>query len=286
MNNNKRIECIDIAKGIAIFIVCWIHIASNVGAFIPATIAPFFMGTFMLLSAYFYKPGKGYFQNVKKRFKQIVVPLILYSAIALIVYYLFLLARGTAPEFIELPKAYGGTLIDFYAFKPIVDTGNPAGQIQNVLYPVVGPYWFLLRIFISELIFFAVADWALKSIKRLIPVIIVLLSITCALNLLLPVHLIFQLENCFAIAGLMLAGAYAKQRNVVDYIENNYKSVKYWIVAAIVLAAYLALFPLKAFGVKLVDGEFGPILGWSVFPWFATVLVGTYLLLILCTFIN
>ena len=65
MPESKRIECVDITKGLAIIVVVISHLVMVTS--ISNAITRVFgglMGVFFMLSSYFYKPGKGYLFNV------------------------------------------------------------------------------------------------------------------------------------------------------------------------------------------------------------------------------
>lgn len=290
VNKTKgRIGNIDIAKAVAIFFVCWLHIAKNS---IPTTLEKLFsyiMGTFFLLSAYFYKPNQGYLKNVLKRVKQIIIPMIKYSALVLLIYLLFLVIRGEeitgANSFTNLLKAFKNVFYDSYSLKKV-----GAFFIEDNSYSIIpGAFWFLNRLFFSELIFFAIADWTIVSLKRLIPVVLGLIMATFLVQHLIGYHLPFQLEICFAVVGLMLIGSYARQKNIANFISTKFNTIKYWIIVVVFAGCYWALLPLEAFGKVLSFGIFSTLEqthAWYIFPWLATTLIGSYLFLVLCSFLD
>lgn len=284
-----RIGNIDIAKAIAIFFVCWLHIAKNT---IPYQIDRFFsyiMGTFFMLSAYFYKPNQKYFNNVLKRIRQVIIPMLIYSALVLLLFMLFLVIRGESLEgansFSKLIKAFFNVSYDSCSLLKI---GETLGE-ENSYSIIVGAFWFLNRLFFAELIFFAIADWTIVSIKRLVPVVLGLIMATFLVQHLIGYHLPFQFEICFALTGIMLIGAYAKQKNLAKFIAEKYKTILYWVIVVVGVGCYWALLPLECFGSSLYAGIFSSmnnIQAWQIFPWLATTLVGSYLFLVFCTFLD
>lgn len=281
----KRIVSIDIAKGIAIIIVCARHLVNVVGVKGMATYLPFAMGMYFMFSAYFYKPGSGYWQNVKKRIKQVLIPFLVYQFIVLFGYYLFRLLIGNPIDLFVVINDYKDTVIDRYAFTPILSTYTSTNSPVSIARHA-GPSWFLLRLFCAELIFFAVADKALESKKKAILTVFGLCTISVVLNLVLPYHLPFQIENLFSIAGIMVVGAYAKKCHVVEYIEQEYQTKKYWLIFVGTLIGYLLLNQLGCAGTDLITGVYGPWIGWSIYIWLPTNILGTYTFLVVCFFIG
>lgn len=285
-NKKERIGSIDIAKGLAIFFVCWFHLASSSIPMVAGYLFSYIMGTFFFLSAYFYKPNQGYSYNVTKRLRQVVVPLLKFSAIIIVIYAVFNLIRGETVSVTQMFEAYKNNIFDPYSLTKISESVKIE---SNSYYNIVIPFWFLSRLFFSELIFFAIADWAISSLKRLIPTVVGLITITFLVQQFVGYHLPFQFEVCFAIAGLMLVGAYLKQKKIMDYIETQYKSIKYWIIVIVSIAIYTVLLILfQAVGKGLRLGRFasGEFHSWHVYPWLLTTLAGTYFFLVLCSFFD
>lgn len=285
----SRIGSVDVAKAISIFLVCWLHIAYNTVPNGLSGLVSYIMGTFFILSAYFYKPNQKYLSNVTKRIKQIVIPMAKYAVLVLLLFMLFLVIRGReltgARSFAKLLEALGGV---FYSSSSLTKIGVFGGN-PNAYGIIVIAFWFLNRLFVSELIFFAIADWTIVSLKRLIPVAVGLILATFLLQHLIGYHLPLQLEVCFSIVALMLVGAYARQKNLLQYLGEKFNSVWYWVIVAVCVLAYWGLLQICEFGQNLSFGLFGELTNsetWHVFPWFVATLIGSYLFLVVCTFIN
>lgn len=80
---NKRINFIDLAKGIAIFLVVVGHIETI--PFIKSTIYSFHIPLFFLLSGYFVDFSKDFGFQVKKMFRSLIVPYLVIGVIWLII---------------------------------------------------------------------------------------------------------------------------------------------------------------------------------------------------------
>lgn len=281
----KRIESIDVAKGIAILVICLRHLANAVGGPLMSTLFPYLIGTFFIFAGYFYKPGSSYLNNVTKRFKTVLVPFVLYTFIVLFGYWLFRLAVGNPIDFGMVATDFKSMMLDRYAFKPFKSDFAPNTSTDSIS-RYAAPAWFLPRLFCAELIVFAIADWALKAHRNMIYSIAGLLSISAVLNLVLPFHLPLQFENWFAMAAMELVGTWARQEHVGEYLESAYKTSKYWLVAGVVLTFYVLIVQLGCTGNDLVSGVYGPWIGWSIYLWLPTSVAGTYLLMVTCNLVN
>lgn len=289
MPENKRIECVDITKGLAIIVVVISHLVMVSGLSDAITrVFGGLMGVFFMLSSYFYKPGKGYLFNVKKRFFQVVIPFLVYTFVVIILCYVYELILGTNPDFGEYLKAYWERLYDSSSLTAInlgPNTGmggRPVNAGSSIMRMALVPAWFLHRMFFSELIFFAVADWALKNVKRAAGTIFALLSITVLYVQFSPVHLPLQLDTCFAIAAIMLFGSYMRKLDAATYIETHPWDKKKTITTCIFLVLYViaAIFLSDFFGRALIMGKFGTVGSLSVYIWFLCQVIFFYVMLL------
>lgn len=88
ISQTKRIEALDIAKGLAIFLVVWMHCIQYIGnsSFdnqLYSIVYSFHMPLFLLISGYlFYKSlGKDFRTTIKKRAVRLLVPNLLWGGI-------------------------------------------------------------------------------------------------------------------------------------------------------------------------------------------------------------
>lgn len=86
ISQTKRIEALDIAKGLAIFLVVWMHCIQYIGnsSFdnqLYSIVYSFHMPLFLLISGYlFYKSlGKDFRTTIKKRAVRLLVPNLLWG---------------------------------------------------------------------------------------------------------------------------------------------------------------------------------------------------------------
>ena len=289
MTENKRIQCVDITKGFSIILVVMLHLVEDAGISTAVNrVLGGYLGVFFMLSSYFYKPGKGYWFNVKKRFFQLVVPLLFYNLVVLILCYVFEVIAGTNAGILDYLKAYWDRIYDSTSLTAISLNSDSLTSLPSVLGDsivniVLRPSWFLNRLFCSELIFFAVADWALRDVRRVCAAIFGLLTITVVYVQFSPVHLPLQLDTCFAIAGVMLFSSYMKKLNLAIYIEKGRWDKKKLLITGAFLAAYAAavLWLSDFFGSVMMEGKFGNAGSVSVYIWFVCMVTFFYIMLLI-----
>ncbi len=274
----KRLESVDIAKGILIIFICCLHIGNRAMPWVQLPLSG--VGIFFFISGYFYKPKLAYMDNVKRRTKQILIPFLVYGIVGLIVVFAFERMRGSEISFEHLADAIVRHVFDNYCLHPL---GESTTSHTIALY--VLPMWFLIRLYISELIMFIFADWAIVSLRRMLLAVVSLLTATFLWGTYVGINLPFQLNTCFAIAAMLLAGAYARQHKLFDFIENGKCSLKYWGIALAVAAAFAGLLMTSASEYRIVKGFFGNTQSreqmWTVYLWFPLNICGTYLMVML-----
>lgn len=289
MASKERVQCVDIAKGLAIIAVAMVHIIqdSAVSAGLNRWIGGF-LGMFFILSSYFYTPGKGYRFNVQKRIFQIVIPLLVYNLVVLVLCYVFETCTGSAAEPLDYVKAYWDRIYDNTSLTAVSLTADTSADMTGLLVGdsivniVLRPSWFLNRLFFTELIFFAVADWALESFRRVCGVIFGLLTVTVLYVQFFPVHLPEQFDSCFAIAAIMLFGSYMKEIGCAVFIEKGPWDRKKVIISAAFLACFVlaGLWFSDFYGCELMTGKFGTAGSLSVYLWFVCQVIFFYVILL------
>ena len=226
----------DIAKGLMIFAVIFCHtvplpqLADTILRSILGMVIPFFF----FISGYNYKEpeslpdtfkGKAglYWQRVKKRLRQILVPLLFCSVILLGIGagYVALPFVNTDQTSLDMVKAFAG----FWISEPISSAVglHTIGTFAGIerLYE---PNWFILHMTLAYVIFYAVVDWALSNKKRYISVMFALIAVSCIFNF-FHLKMPWGFENSAAYAAIMLMGCGVKHKKL--FSEERY-SKKYW----------------------------------------------------------
>lgn len=130
--SNSRIEYLDIAKGLCIFLVVMIH--TGVPEIIPHIYASKVV-LFFVLSGYFYHDDIPCVSFIKKKMHTLLVPFLFFYVISYVFYYLMIAWK---PSFATLTDAKG--IFDCFTQKNYFN----------------GPVWFLLSLFEIQMIVFLI----------------------------------------------------------------------------------------------------------------------------------
>lgn len=273
--HKKRMTEQDIAKGLAILLVVFVHsveLKTTAMNWLVATTG-YAMPFFFFMSGYNYKPGRGTWgQNVTKRAKQLLLPLLYYSVgiyVVMTVYFLF--RQETTVSFAL--RSFGS----FWLTRPLSEwVGIATDMTADPFFALLVQGWFLQFMMSAYLVFYLVADFALKNASRFISVCIGLLSVTCAF-VSFEVTLPWGLHAAPLVAAMMLAGAmFGKQK----LLHRETVSAKWNLLN--VLAAfgiYLILGLLYPRAGQFAAGMLGHGIGfWDVFITFLAAILGSYIL--------
>ena len=253
----KRNQVIDITKGFGMIIVILFHLLGMMPAIVDKLNIIFagILGIYFILAGYFYKPGKrSKIENIWNRTKNLLVPFIIYYVLVCLfcTMWVFLSHGGTLKECLIDAWVY------FYhgSFQPVGPDRVPA--ITVPFYYIMGP-WFFPVMYLASIIFYLVADFAMKSIKHFSLTFIMLCVVTGVLTISLPVALFWDLQNCFALAALMLLGTAASRFDLVNKYFSKI-TLKNTIIAILSLAIVIFIntskHPIQ--GLDLSHGFFGP----------------------------
>ncbi len=276
----------DVLKGFGAVGVVFIHVmtlgpttTNSIGS--TPLIELFYSGLmmFFILSGYFYKPGVKPLDNIKKRAKQILIPFVVFCILLTVIMALYGDILGYHSEVSEVIDVIVKTLTS-YAFM------MPAEEYDAYSLISVG-WYFLMAAFVGMVVFYIIADKALKNNRNFVITIICLLVITAIINFVTEgMMLPFRIQVAPLVAAFMLVGAFFKTKNVAEFVENEWKTRKYWIVLAIALAVGLSFAYFFPTGMKFYKDIFGDYLGWSVFTFFVLNVACGYVLWCLAGFIS
>ncbi len=239
----------DIAKGVAILYVILIHcipMTEDVDIVVRALLGTA-LPVFFFLSGYNYKPNNlTYSQNLKKRAKQLFIPLLKYSLSVLALMVIGLLVLGKKSEIISIFKSY----IGMWLTDPIATRlGFPTIGTYTGIQRVFEPYWFILYMFAAYVIFYAVIKYAYASVPGYLSIMYACVMGSTILNrfgIVLP----WGLHNAPVYASIMMSGSIFKKYDLF-----NSGVSKKWSVVNFIVAAVLTIF----FG--LVNSRAGQLSG-------------------------
>ena len=281
ITGSGRIGILDLYKGMAIMGVIITHLVllqngtdGHTGD--PSAIVQFmFSGLimFIVISGYFYKPGKSYLGNVRSRVVPLFTIFIVMTILMTVVMYLYLMVLGydlSQYDLIDtllasiLGKGYA--FVDFTSpeFIPYIDVPAP--------FYVSTQMYYLGVLCFAYLIFFALIDRVIGDWRKLVATIAVLFLITSAYIEFVHLQTPFYIHMVPMFAGFLMVGALLRKLNFAHFLENGLRDKRYWIglfVAIIFTGLTLILFPADT---DITLGKIGDYGIFSVFTFAATSL--------------
>lgn len=274
-------------KGLAIFGLVMIHFVFNTTGTGESDSSPVFefiytfLFMFFVVSGYFYRPERGFWNNTKKRLSQLLVAYVVCTVVLTTVMYVYLVLTGYSIDPSELPYVIGRCLIGKSAFQAYGDEIPMFGVFE-----IIQGYYFIEIMIVGFIIFYAVADWALKDVKRTIFTIFVLASVTCLIVEGLRFKLPLYAESAPLAAALMLMGAVMGKHKVATYIENEWRTKRYWAIVAVlfIIGAFMVtFFPT---GLRFNTSRYGEYGGWSAYPFLVLAISCGSVMLVLSSFLS
>ena len=274
-------------KGMAIFGLVMIHLVfdtSGTGDTDSSVAFEFiycFLFMFFVVSGYFYRPERGFWNNTKKRLSQLLVAYVLCTVILTAVMYVYLVMTGYSLEPSELVNVTWRCLIGKTAFQTYGEEVPFFGVFE-----IGQGYYFIEIMIVAFVIFYAVADWALKDIRRSLLTMFLLATVTCAIVEVIGVKLPFYAESAPLAAALMLAGAVMGKYKIASYIENGWRTKRYWaifIIMFVIGVVFISFFPT---GLRFNTSRYGAYGGWSAYPFLVIAISCGYVLLTVSSFLS
>lgn len=262
----------DIAKGLAILMVLALHtLMLHKGIFtIVSGMFGFIMPFFFFMAGYNHRPYRyTYGQIIRKRARQILVPFFVYSLAITVLAGAYYLLTGQLTL-----KQVSDTYLLHLLSRP---TGRMLGiESASGLYSCIMMFWFIQMLFTASLVFYAVADYALASVPRLISVFFGLIMVTMVFahfDLRLP----WYLSEAPAIGAMMLMGAFFGQK---DLLSNRTPKRSIIINSVVSYAVFMALAVTFRTGFimggTLWDTKFNEWKEWTVLLSVVYAIAGTY----------
>lgn len=274
----KRIEYIDIARGLGIMLV----VIGHSGSPFRNIIYLFHMALFYFISGYFYKDEYSYnpLSFLKKRIKNLYIPFIKYGLIFLCLHNLFkgMYIYGSTIKYYDLIK-FIKCLINILTFQNTEE--------------LLGTFWFLSSLFIIEICFSLISFFIQKFIKKRKELIRFLIMLLCNFlgymlslynicltrnsHTALSVLWIFYLGYMFKIyedkiknniyllilsfCTLILFNCYGR----IELYQNHYENPFYLFICSI-SGIYMILYISKLLCIKKINVNFIKYLGRHTLP--------------------
>lgn len=229
----RRIDYVDIAKGIGIMLVIMGHIEYDYVPFCGSVHIPLFF----ILAGYLYDIDKTqsrtYGELMGKRVKRLLVPYFIYNIVLYIKYLLKLIFSHTFTAKLGLQGFLGFVYSSALFYKNVPAEENFEGFVFGN-----GPLWFLTAMAVSSVIFYFIIYFVLKhqfNWKKITAASVLLCVLSFALCRILPVYLPWSMEMALLGAVFMLMGMCLRKYQVMERTKEMY-----WLpVVCIVLFALL-----------------------------------------------
>jgi len=265
---NARSRIIDVYKGMTIFAIVVLHIAlvakSDVGGepVLPLQILYLGLIGFFIISGYFFRPGRGFRENMGRRVRILFAALLVCAVVLTLASFLWCLLwgqpTGTDDLVLGLQRAFGveRAFVDFEASVPWAVCGISLG------------YYFLWCILGAFVIFYAVADRIRDDWKLGALVVSVLMAFTVAYRELFDFTLPFYLNLAPIAAVFMVAGMYLAKLDLAGRMESGgFGDRRTLGLVAVCLVAAVALAFVFPPNIKFDWMYFGSYGGWSAVPY-------------------
>lgn len=270
----ERMVSQDVAKGIGILVVVLTHTVQGNRALgsVIAILFGYIMPFYMFMSGYnYHENGLTPWENIKKRNWKIFKSMIISSLIIAVIMGAYFLIRNEATLY-ELVRSYFVFLISKWGAK-LIGIELPQLYFQRLL----GPYWFLQFLMVSNVFFYLFVDKATKSTKSLFSYVILLSGISVILieyGIVLP----WGIQNAPAIASVMILGTWFKKYNILSLENSNPKLV---LINCIICLLSIALIQLNYNSAGYVGaGALGEVCGGAeIYLFIAIAIMGTYFLI-------
>lgn len=268
----KRLDYVDIARGLAILLVIFGHVKYEYVPFCGSV----HIAVFFFLSGYLYQFGKvpeiSYTKQVIRRVKRLVIPYFVYNAVL----YLKYLAKVVTSPNLGVKDAVSAALGSVYSSSILWKNVAPDNNFHGFVFGN-GPLWFLTSMAISCAVFYALMYFVMKHryhLGKLLASVVVLLAVTVLLCQYLPFYLPWTAEMALVGTIFMIFGSIARHYEVGEWISNH--PVKSFVVSVVCVAVFSILHALNGLA-NMAACEYGNYL--SIFV--VLGLLGTFVMLYL-----
>lgn len=265
-SQSKRVRTADMVKGAAIIGVVVLHFAIlQAHGSVPSegiTITSFkafpysLMCTFIIISGYFYVPGRSFVDNLKKRILRFIIWLVAAVVILNTVMFLILLLQGYNLELSSLWNVISQTLVGKGAFTNIKESAV-YGAAVLAPFEVTHPLYYLEMLVVGYVIFYAIADRVIDDDRKLLISAFILITISAVYVVFVGTLLPFYAHLGPMSAGFLLIGVFLKKKEFYRWIENSPMNKKYWGLFIISLVISLSLCLVTPRDVSILYCNFG-----------------------------
>lgn len=265
----KRLDFLDIAKGIGIILVLYSH-SCGFPIFGNAVVA-FYMPLFFFVSGYVYKSGRTPIENIKRKLKQLLIP---YAGFTLLLYAEHV-ALGLLKNELTQDSLIRPLLGALYSRACLY--ADMSGENVEFLLLSNGPMWFITAMAASSVFFYVFVDNFLNDSRVRGWIIFALGLLTIAFTY-CPYLLPWSLDTAPACVSFMLIGALAGK----EAYYNEWEKKKFLPVILIVLSLGYCIIMEISNPVNLSLRDYGYDGMHGALRYVVMALVGVWLFLGIC----
>lgn len=241
----------------------------------------FFSGlmVFLIISGFYYKPERSYWENIKRRVLQLGVVLVLLTILLPTI--VFVSEWIVHPErdlvFADLGKYIAGMLIGPYFME---NMGMFDEGYFHMLWSVVKNFYFIQMLLVSFVIYYAIADKCMKSPALTVSIMVVCVILTWLVSE-YRIRLPFYAEMAPLALFFLLIGATFKKIKFDEYLETGYRTEKYWAICFLLIFSGFCVLVASPVKLDIMELNFGYYGGKCAFPFFVSMtLCGVGLLML------
>ena len=287
----QRIRSLDFLKGFAILAILAVHLfvastqearGDSDGSGMPVIVQALYLGLmgFFVISGYFFRPGRGFVNNVKKR---LLVAGAAYLAVSAILPLILCLEMVIVGDNVPTMKDY------IAALQWTIGTPELFGPYDAKLYygncAVSMGHYFIQAMLVSFVLFYAIADHIVTDWRKTVAVVVILIFIQFLLGTFYPYVLPFHAHMVPLATAFMLLGALAGRYQMVEKMEfGGWKTGKWIGISLASLAIGIVICYFFPPGTAFNETSFGEHGAYSIFPFFISacfILVGEVFICIL-----
>lgn len=257
--SKKRIAYIDIAKGIAIWLMIVGHM--EISELTRIYIYSFHMPLFFMMSGMFFKKERSFVESLKASTRTLLMPYFIFSFINLSICWI---SPYLHPE---LYYEMHGKDVLIAAIKGMLIGSD---QITPTSFMPLGALWFLISLFTIQVISSALS----KMIKKDVAFVFISTCISISLFFVIKTNALFSIRSTMMALPFYVWGYYLRSLNI--------QNIPYKDVSSIAMILYfIFIIPLNGF--CTIDEC---IYGKSIILFYLNAIVGACMLLIICTLLS
>ena len=248
----KRVQFIDMVRGITILFLCMYHIIA------PGMTRAFFTGSvgtllfsFFFFSGYFYTPGKKSIgSNIAGRAKSLLGPFFTYSIAFWLIGSIILVLQGSesvTDALCCLRNFYGGSIWN----RDIQDFFGWDYHSLGKSYPFLADFWFLPALFLASVLFIIVVEKAADNLALQGVIIAVMIFVSGILRY-FGMSFPYNLQLIPFWSAFLILGNVFRESKLFDRLSG----AKAWICGALISVISYGIAVYTGYGTTLFRGTF------------------------------